>query len=132
MTDLTDKLAALSEAATQGEWEIECDPYGNPFPGICPSGSPFEMASFTSGESGDENQANADFCITLVNAYRTGQLVVKPDRDAAIERMARAMHEMTRAMHEARSMIPWDVTVNQDIAYRDARAAYDAMFDGQA
>jgi hypothetical protein len=120
MTNLTDKLAALSEAATQGEWEIECDPYGNPFPGICPSGSPFEMASFTSGESGDENQANADFCITLVNAYRTGQLIVKPDRDAAIERMARALAKLH---DDLESWKAWRVV---------AAAAYDAMFDGPA
>lgn len=88
MTNLSDTLAALSEAVTQGEWVIELDPYDAPFPGICPAGSPFEMASFTMGEDADENQANANFVVALVSAYRTGQLVPVP----SVERVAREFH----------------------------------------
>lgn len=87
MTNLSDTLAVLSDAATQGEWVIELDPYDAPFPGICPAGSPFEMASFTMGEDADENQANADFVVALVSAYRTGQLVPVP----SVERVARVI-----------------------------------------
>lgn len=32
------------------------------------------------------------------------------------------VEQIARALHEARSTIPWEVTANQDIAYRDARA----------
>jgi hypothetical protein len=71
-----DQLAALDRAATQGVWEIELDPYDKPFPGICPQGSPFDMACFTMGEDGDENLANAQLTVALVNAYRANQLVL--------------------------------------------------------
>ena len=113
---ISDTLAALSEAATRGEWVIELDPYDAPFPGICPAGSPFEMASFTMGEDADENQANADFVVALVSAYRTGQLVPVP-----------SVETVARAIHEAGSDIPWEVTSQQDIAFNRARAVIAAM-----
>ena len=86
-----EKLAALSDAATQGVWEIELDQYDKPFPGICPQGSPFDMASFTMGEDADENLANAQLTVALVNAYRANQLVlIGPD---AVEVVARALEK---------------------------------------
>ena len=42
------------------------------------------------------------------------------------------VEDIARAIHEARSTIPWEVTSQQDVAYRDARAALSAMPDRQA
>ena len=67
MTDLAKTLADLAAKATPGAWEVEIDPYGNPFPGITEAGSPFELASFTAGECADKNQANAELSVLLHN-----------------------------------------------------------------
>lgn len=39
---------------------------------------------------------------------------------------------VAKAIHEARSSIPWEVTNNQDVAYRDARAAIAAYLQAIA
>lgn len=87
-------LAALSAAATQGEWRAEqtfllCaeeyaapNLYGANFNGKAP------MADFSDGEytaSPNPNQ-DAAFIVALVNAYRTGNLV-QFDREGMRERV---------------------------------------------
>jgi hypothetical protein len=76
-------LAALSDAATQGEWRY----YRSAF------------ASGTSIRASDEltaeglclcDQANAAFIVALVNAYRSGDLVLI-DREGMRERVAKAI-----------------------------------------
>lgn len=42
------------------------------------------------------------------------------------------LEAVARAIHEARSSIPWEVTSQQDLAYRDARAALSAIPDERA
>jgi len=34
---------------------------------------------------------------------------------------------VARAIHDGRSGIPWEITIQQDLAYRDARAALKAL-----
>ncbi|EQA96817.1 hypothetical protein [Sphingobium baderi] len=42
--------------------------------------------------------------------------------------MANDMVELVaRAIHDGRSGIPWEITIQQDLAYRDARAALKAL-----
>lgn len=86
MTDLKDTLAALSEAATQGEWEWKNGPY---FSGLF--GNNEMLLYYTSNDDGvhAQNPADASFIVALVNAYRSGQLVPVP----SVEVVARALCE---------------------------------------
>ena len=82
MADISDTLAALSEAATQGLVSFDTDR------------SHFDTACVVA-ESGDvaanyyRRDADAHFVVALWNAYRTGQLVPVP----SVEVLARAMAE---------------------------------------
>lgn len=77
MTDLAKTLAELSAKATQGEWNHlgYCGQDGNI------QGPRQEQIASLSSAWGKSNQtghqcfANAKFIVSLVNAYRTGQLV---------------------------------------------------------
>ena len=95
MTDLAKTLADLAAKATPGAWEVEIDPYGNPFPGITEAGSPFELASFTAGECADKNQANAELSVLLHNNLPA--IIARIDAEA----LARGRMEGAKAMQEA-------------------------------
>jgi len=141
MTDLTDKLAALSEAATQGEWRLHGAMLGYKGDIFSPTARQVKdchhIARFYAQKPdkpincelqalGIEREAiqqietNAAFVAALVNAYHTGQLIPRPDRDSAIERMAKAMWHIPDSERSSDSYKP------------EATAAYDAMFDGPA
>lgn len=88
-----EKLAALSEAATQGVWNHlgYCGQDGNI------QGPRQEQIASLSSAWGKSNQtghqcfANAAFIVALVNAYRANQLVlIGPD---AVEKMMEAMYQ---------------------------------------
>ena len=103
---MTQTLEQLSAAATGGEWtvfEYDAGSYiydagGFPTPSIqCEEADcaivhwdGFKQQYWVSA-NGNAKQisANAEFIVTLVNAYRTGQLVAVSDD--AIERVARAL-----------------------------------------
>ena len=103
---MTQTLEQLSAAATGGEWtvfEYDAGSYiydagGFPTPSIqCEEADcaivhwdGFKQQYWVSA-NGNAKQisANAEFIVTLVNAYRTGQLVAVSDD--AIERVARAI-----------------------------------------
>jgi hypothetical protein len=94
-----DQLAALDRAATQGVWRIGNGGYAH--------GAEFEIRTaddddlyITGIPWGDDQydpgiprynaaRANAALIVALVNAYRTGKLVLIDD--GAVERVARAM-----------------------------------------
>lgn len=117
MTNLSDTLAALSEAATQGEWDTDTlnseGSYGSgddirecfATTAIYDASGKVLFDALNSDaclvhEEWDEEDgychasdltsaANAAFIVALVNAYRTGQLVPVP----SVERVARAIKE---------------------------------------
>lgn len=104
MTNLSDTLAALSEAATQGEWSI-----GAYYVGTGPSercGGMVEVDDFPNGIIDEEPASaeglspNLEFIIALVNAYRTGQLVPVPsvERLALLERLEASTESMERTL----------------------------------
>jgi hypothetical protein len=84
-TMTNEQLAALSEAATQGEWTYCRNPENTRW--IIDSASAHAIACGAGYEP--VNGANAAFIVALVNAYRTGKLVLIGDD--AVERMARAI-----------------------------------------
>lgn len=99
MTDLSAKdLAALSKAATEGEWFYHDFTGATPIPTAmdvaisCDHPAHITVASMGGGfgGSGDLLQASADarFIIALVNAYRAGKLV-HVDRLRALVKMWR-------------------------------------------
>ena len=89
MSDLKATLDALSEAATPGEWRVVTPPADWDKGGIWLSADPkYEYASeivgmhcCCCGEGGFADGDDAIFVTRLVNAFRTGQLIVKPERD---------------------------------------------------
>lgn len=89
--NLSDTLAALSEAATEGPWfDIEFGPEVGGAPDFyvsCTWPDFIGVASMDNGltATATEKKANAAFIVALVNAYRTGQLVPVP----SVERVAR-------------------------------------------
>lgn len=54
------------------------------------------------------------------SALASLRAMIDAPSDDLVERVA-------RAIHERRSPIPWNVTINQDHARKDARAAISAM-----
>lgn len=75
MSEIVERLAALSEAATQGEWRVRVGPRDDQDTcdlAIC--GDIFVLAHFN-GPQYAHQHPNAAFIVALVNAYRTGQLV---------------------------------------------------------
>ena len=93
-TNLSDTLAALSEAATQGEWKAT--PYyyeggDGSTKRLIDTGFMDTIAEVRMGHEDIEGSidANAAFIVALANAYRTGQLVPVP----SVEVLARAMAE---------------------------------------
>ncbi len=96
-------LAALSEAATKGEWEAtersgyheilapddQCDWYGRP-----------KCHAVLYGDTEiEESAANAAFIVALVNAYRSGDLVLI-DREGMRERGKLALEAQMEAMDD--------------------------------
>lgn len=82
---LSDTLAALSEAATQGEWYADCEQvWSKNGPQVCDAVS-------------DIMCSDAALIVALVNAYRTGQLVPVP----SVERVAEGLREGLRSAAKA-------------------------------
>lgn len=140
MTDLAKTLADLAAKATPGPWEVEIDPYGNPFPGITEAGSPFELASFTAGQCADENQANAELSVLLHNnlpaiiAALTAQAEhdkVLAERDALEAENARLREALKRSRQGWENVLELDLMPHvyranvQELA-DNARAALEA------
>ena len=101
--DLAKTLEGLSAAATQGEWKhtfhAEQPSFGEitiptktgyleTILEVCGSNNALWRDAPDDGES--EFKANGDFVAALVNAYRTGQLIVAQAGD--VEAVAMAMH----------------------------------------
>jgi hypothetical protein len=87
-----DQLAALDRAATQGVWSVCTDAAGDTFI-TCPTISAGSICEFGAGyedATQDSIDADAALIVALVNAYRTGKLVLIDD--GAVERVARAIH----------------------------------------
>lgn len=88
-------LEQLSAAATQGEWETAAY-YSGTGPDEKCSGL-VEVDGLAIGIIDEEPAAidslsyNLEFICTLVNLYRTGQLVEVQTDDATVERVARAL-----------------------------------------
>lgn len=141
----TQTLEQLSAAATQGEWsvfEYDAGSYiydagGFPTPSIqCEEADcaivhwdGFKQEYWVSANGNAKQiEANAAFIVTLVNAYRTGQLVEVQADDATVERVARALYEEDDPWHKA---WPWpDLQPDQgapDAYRRLAKAAIAAM-----
>lgn len=95
MTMTTD-LAALSAAATQGEWRVETghiqrDSGGIRYWQISDGQDAITCNQFCyAGFKPEVNEANAALIVGLVNAYRTGKLV-QIDREGMRERVAGAI-----------------------------------------
>lgn len=94
-TNLSDTLAALSEAATQGEWLAQATDTDGPDYGVCIVagnlgglvGAALPWPTEIDSSDFSRVEANAAFIVALVNAYRTGQLVPVP----SVERVADAI-----------------------------------------
>lgn len=86
MTDLKDTIAALSEAATQGEWTMRAHV-------IAPATASSKALdrwklNVQHGPLGSFDRQDAEFIIAICNAYRSGQLVPVPSAEAAAEMVA--------------------------------------------
>ena len=144
-----EKLAALSEAATQGVWRYRPMPYddwGIVKSSVQENGYSYVLAQFRDPDKLDEEtlsqhraaktdpwSGNAQFVVALVNAYRANQLVlIGPD---AVAQVARAMCEAIVQQDDPGFHIvdePWDGTISYlDQGETDfkpvARAALAAM-----
>lgn len=89
--DLAKTLDELSKGATQGNWNHlgYCGQDGNIQGPRQEQIASLSSAWGKSDQTGHQCFANAKFIVAIVNAYRTGKLVVVPDD--AVERMARAI-----------------------------------------
>lgn len=89
-------LAALSAAATQGEW-IARDFCQSP---ATPKYPAFDTVKITPQRTtlGSLKRADGDFIVALVNAYRTGNLV-QIDREGMREVLARAYSQGATDVH---------------------------------
>jgi len=91
---MTQTLDQLSAAATQGEW-ISIQSSINPDRHYITN----EHYAIFASEIGGTKPADLKFVTSLVNAYRTGQLVaVQPD-DATVERMQEAYATFSQTGH---------------------------------
>lgn len=84
MTDLKVKLAALSEASSSGEWES--------------LGSVAGCVYLTDKLTQQGSSGNSPFACTLVNAYRSGDLIVKGEETFTKYQLEQAVRE---ALEEA-------------------------------
>lgn len=107
MTDLTpEALAELSNAATQGVWEIAAYYTGTGPDEKCHG--LVEVEDFPIGiidEEGatvDSLSPNLEFIVTLVNAYRTGQLVLVDDAARVRPRAAGSAPSCAPPRHRSR------------------------------
>lgn len=136
MSDLKATLDALSEAATPGEWRVVTPPADWDKGGIWLSADPkYEYASeivgmhcCCCGEGGFADGDDAIFVTRLVNAFRTGQLIVKPEREVVRERVALAILNSDRAMAGFPPMDSRDNIPDSDGYVVNADAALTAIF----
>lgn len=131
MADISDTLAALSEAATQGEWLAQATDTDGPDYGVCIVagnlgglvGAALPWPTEIDSSDFSRVEANAAFIVALVNAYRTGQLVPVP----SVERVAfQIWHQLGQIEENVRAG-----ALTQDEVRTIATAVIAAMQEGR-
>lgn len=136
-------LAALSAAATQGEWLAQPTDREGPDYGVFIVGGNLgglvgaALPWPTEIDSGDFSrvEANAAFIVALTNAYRTGNLV-QIDREGMREVLARAYSQGATDVHNCwiNDGGQWDADFGEaasDYAHANADAAIAAILGGE-
>jgi hypothetical protein len=128
MTDLKNKLDALSEAATQGEISVHTLVDGSLYAGIeKPNRASLEAVIF--GIEADpeytvdynkRTKANVELFATLVNAYRTGDLIVKGEDTFTQAQLDQAVREAQAEAYKNAAKECW-----KQKAYRDEQCNSD-------
>lgn len=91
--DLRERLEALSAGATQGEWRnVEAHPaYIRADAGLTITGNGYRRS---------DAALNAKLCMTLVNAFRSGDLVTRSEMEEAVAKEREACAELAASfMH---------------------------------
>lgn len=78
------------------------------------------------------NKRYGDQCVQFVQGLMPLDHWTEQPLGVLVDAASGDVDTIAKAIHEARSPIPWEVTSQQDLAHRDARAALSAMPDRQA
>lgn len=116
--ELRERLEALSAGATQGEWRnVEAHPaYIRADAGLTITGNGYRRS---------DAALNAKLCMTLVNAFRSGDLVTRQEMEEAVAKAVAEEREACAELCEERAEVLDDMGIEMECCVGTANNCAD-------